>query len=100
MTPFEFPRSLKPFLDAQGRLKQWPVRQRFQRVALEYLAGKFQHGITYTEGEVNEELMLWHTFRDWALLRRLLYDWGYFDRDADGSRYWLANNPAGRDQSR
>lgn len=86
----DVPPFLLRFLDDKGRLKQMPARQRFQREAIAYLAGKFHPGITYSEGEVNELLMLWHTFRDWALLRRLLYDWGYLDRDPDGSRYWLS----------
>ena len=34
--------------------------------------------------------MLWHTFRDWARLRRMLYDLGYLDRDMAGSAYTLA----------
>ncbi len=37
---------------------------------------------------MNELLLGWHTFGDWALLRRMLFDWGHLDRESDGSRYW------------
>ena len=85
--------SLAPFMDAKGRFTAWPVKQRLQRQAIAYIATKFQPGIIYSEGEVNELLMLWHTFRDWARLRRMLYDLGYVDRDAAGSAYTLASSP-------
>lgn len=86
----EVPAALLPFMDAKGRFKAWPTRQRLQREAAAYLATKFQPGLRYSEGEVNELLMLWHTFRDWARLRRLLYDLEYLDRDPAGTAYWLA----------
>ena len=86
----DLPPALVPFMDAKGRFTAWPVKQRLQHQAIAYIATKFQPGITYTEGEVNELLMLWHTFQDWARLRRMLYDLGYLDRDMAGSAYTLA----------
>jgi hypothetical protein len=58
---------------------------------LEYLIEKFDDGVHYTEIEVNQVLKQWHTFDDWALLRRELFDRGYFERDLDGTRYWRTN---------
>jgi hypothetical protein len=84
-----FPRELRPFIDDEGRLIQWPVRQKVQRMALAYLAERFQPGREYSEREVNEILLDWHTFGDWALLRRWLCDWGHMDRERDGTRYRL-----------
>ncbi len=83
------PRELRPFVDDDGRIKQWPVRQKVQRMAIAYLAARFEPGRDYHEREVNELLLRWHTFGDWALLRRLLFDWRFLDRESDGSRYWL-----------
>jgi hypothetical protein len=83
------PRELRPFVDDQGRLVQWPVRQRVQRMAATYLAARFEPGREYSEREVNELLSAWHTFGDWALLRRLLCDWRYVRRESDGTRYRL-----------
>lgn len=84
------PRELRPFVDGQGRLTQWPAKQKVQRMAVAYLADRFARERDYTEREVNELLLDWHTFRDWALLRRMLCDWGHMTRDRDGTRYRLS----------
>jgi hypothetical protein len=83
------PRELRPFVDDGGRMTQWPVRRKVQLMAIAYLATKFEPGREYLEREVNEVLVEWHTFGDWALLRRLLFDWRYMDRERDGTRYRL-----------
>ena len=87
------PRELRPFVDDEGRLTQWPARQKIQRQAIDCLASRFEQGREYHEREVNELINGWHTFGDWALLRRLLFDWGYMDREADGTRYRLRPRP-------
>ncbi len=90
-----FPRELRPFVDDEGRLVQWPVRQKVQRMAAAYLATRFEPNREYSEREVNDHLLVWHTFRDWALLRRVLCDWRFMERERDGSRYRL--RPAASD---
>lgn len=83
---------LQNYLDVQGRLKEWPSKRnkgRFQQLALEYLAAKFEPGIYYNEKEVNDLLNQYHTFGDPALLRRELYERCLVDRVRDGSAYWL-----------
>ena len=92
----EVPRELRPFVDADGRLIQWPARLKLKRLAVEMLVPKFEPAREYSEKEVNELLNRWHTFNDWALLRRLLCDWGYLERERDGSRYRLRPGAAGR----
>jgi hypothetical protein len=72
----ELPRQLRPFV--------------------EVLARRFEPGRDYTETEVNLLLMGGHTFSDWALLRRMLYDWRFLDRESDCSRYWLNAQAAER----
>lgn len=81
---------LLPFLDAAGRLKQYPAKRAKQLLALEYLASKFERGRNYSEAEVNELLRTWHSFGDWALLRRDLYDADFLNRDKWGKAYSLA----------
>ncbi len=85
----DLPRPLRPFIDDTGRIRQWPTRQKTQRMAAALLARRFEPGREYTETEVNLLLMDGHTFADWALLRRVLCDWRFLDRESDGSRYWL-----------
>ncbi len=87
------PWEMRPFVNDDGRLTRWPVRRKVQLMAIAYLATKFETGREYREREVNEVLVEWHTFGDWALLRRLLVDWCYMDRESDGTRYRLRPPP-------
>lgn len=82
--------NLKTFLDSQGRLTGFPAKRKRKIFALFYLAEKFQPDTVYTEQQVNELLLGWHTFADPATLRRELYDYGFLDRSADGREYRLA----------
>ena len=90
MLPREnLPRRLRPFVDVDGRISQWPSRVKVQRMAVAFLARRFEPGRDYTETEVNMLLMDGHTFADWALLRRLLCSWRFLGRESDCSRYWV-----------
>ena len=82
---------LRGFLDAEGRVTQFPARRKKQLAVLQYLAGKFAPGRVYTEQEVNEVLLAWHTFRDPATLRRELYDFHFLNRTPDGRTDELAD---------
>lgn len=79
------------FLDADGQVRQWPTKHTDKELVLEYLATKFEVGKSYSEREVNDVLKAWHTFQDWPLLRRELYDRGYLNRNPDGSNYHRVN---------
>lgn len=83
------PPPLRPFIDADGRLARWPAKLKIQLLALEHLAAHFEPAHEYSEKEVNALLQTLHTFGDWALLRRALFDHRFLDREADGSRYRL-----------
>jgi chloramphenicol O-acetyltransferase type A len=78
------------FLDTDGRVRQWPKRLSDKQLVLKYLATKFEKGRSYHEREVNEVLKQWHTFSDWPLLRRELYEQKLLDRNRDGTDYRLA----------
>ena len=80
---------LKNFLDENLRLRAFPAKRKMKIYALLYLAQKFEAGKTYSEKEVNEILLLWHTFSDPATLRREMYDYRFFDRSRDGREYRL-----------
>lgn len=82
---------LRGFLDAEGQVTQFPARRKKQLAVLQYLAGKFAPGRVYTEREVNEVLLAWHTFRNPATLRRELYDFHFLNRTPDGRTYELAD---------
>lgn len=83
--------ALRNFLDAEGRLKAFPAKRKMKRYALTFLSQKFEAGRAYSEQEVNELLLRWHTFADPATLRRELYDYRFLDRSLDGRLYRLAD---------
>jgi len=93
--PADYPRDLRRFLDARGRATAWPTKRRDQLLLLEYMAAQFEPGRDYTEKQVNAVLIehMHPTFDDYAILRRELYNYGYLDRERDGSRYWRAERP-------
>jgi len=93
MTPMTAPR-IRPFLDDAGRIRQWPVKRGKQLALLGWLATTFERDRRYTEKEVNAHLNAYHTFGDWALLRRELCDLRLLAREADGSAYWRVDPPA------
>jgi hypothetical protein len=55
---------------------------------LEGAVRRFEPGVEYSEADVNNILM--QLFEDHVFARRLLIEWGFLDRVADGSKYWLA----------
>ncbi|MCL2003793.1 MAG: DUF2087 domain-containing protein [Oscillospiraceae bacterium] len=77
------------FIDAEGRLKAYPSKRKRQIFSLYYLASKFEPGKRYTEKQINQILQDWHTFGDWAMLRRDLYEGRFLNREKDCSFYWL-----------
>lgn len=79
--------SISNFLDAEGRVTQWPAKHFNKQLVLEYLVMKFSMGKFYTEQEVNAILKKWHTFGDWAILRRSLVDYKFMERKIDGTEY-------------
>ncbi len=87
----DLPDLLKNFLDGEGKLIRYPSKRRMKWLALCYLAEKFRPDTDYSEKEVNEILKTWNTFSDHVLLRRELYEFGFLDRERDGSCYRLAN---------
>ena len=81
---------IRHFLDAQGKLTLFPAKRKKKILCLFYLAQKFDPQKQYTEREVNDLLLCWHTFGDPATLRRELYDYRFLDRSTDGRSYCLS----------
>lgn len=75
------------FLSENGLVNQWPKKHTDKHLVLVYLADKFEVGRSYDEQEINDILKQWHTFSDWPLLRRELFEQGFLDRDLSGSDY-------------
>jgi hypothetical protein len=71
-----------------GRLVAIPARRGKRLPVLDQLAQQFEPGVTYTEGQVNDTLRVFHP--DVAALRRYLVDEGFMARTPAGSEYWRA----------
>lgn len=81
-------KGLVRLLDGKGKVVRWPKKSAERRLVISYLATKFSVNFQYSEKEINEILNKYHTFGDWALLRRELYEQGYLGRTQNGSSYW------------
>ncbi|MEM7372072.1 MAG: DUF2087 domain-containing protein [Bacteroidota bacterium] len=83
--------SLSGYIDSAGKFDRLPGKKQKKKQALmlQFLAEKFEEGITYTEREVNDILNQHHSFKDPATLRRLMFGSGLINRTMDGKAYWL-----------
>ena len=81
---------LRNFLDDNGKLTAFPAKRKMKLYALLYLGQKIPADTDFTEREINDILLDWHTLADPATLRRELYDYGFLDRSRDGNVYRLA----------
>lgn len=80
---------LRNFLNPEGKLVSFPAKRKMKIYALLYLSEKFEAEREYTEQEINEVLLDFHTFADPATLRRELYEYHFLDRSRDGKVYRL-----------
>ncbi|MBZ9685147.1 DUF2087 domain-containing protein [Clostridium estertheticum] len=64
-----------------------PRAEKKKIIILQYLLQKFQQNKRYTEKEVNEIIKSMH--EDYAALRRYLIQYGFMDREDNGSAYWI-----------
>ena len=81
---------LRNFLDDNGKLTAFPAKRKMKLYALLYLSQKIPADTDFSEREINDILLDWHTFADHATLRRELYDYRFLDRSRDGKVYHLA----------
>ena len=77
---------LKNYLNADGTLKQIPLRGNKLLIILSFIVDAFSFDTNYTEKEVNTILRRFHV--DTASLRRYLVDEGLMARESDGTKYW------------
>jgi hypothetical protein len=75
---------LKTFF-RDGRLLALPARAKKKLIVLDQFCRLFGRGRTYTEKEVNEKIL--SVYDDYVTVRRYLVDYGYFEREKDGSEY-------------
>ncbi|MED3572573.1 DUF2087 domain-containing protein [Cytobacillus praedii] len=69
------------------QLKSFPPKEKQRLVVLRAITNRFKSEKIYGEKEVNQ--LLNDAYHDYVLLRRYLIEYGFLDRKADGSEYWL-----------
>ncbi|MEJ6784258.1 DUF2087 domain-containing protein [Aminobacter sp. Piv2-1] len=78
---------MSALITEDGVVARWPAKAADKVLVLDFLAAKFEAGRDYAEREVNDMLKRHHSFGDWALLRRELFESGRFSRDLRGGVY-------------
>lgn len=78
----------------EGTLADVPRREKRKIAVLRHIASKFESGVRYSEKDVNERLKRIYE-KDFVTLRRYLVEYGYLEREDDGSAYWLKQNNGG-----
>lgn len=78
---------MSALITEDGVVTRWPAKAADKVLVLDLLAAKFESGRDYSEREVNDILKRHHSFGDWALLRRELFESGRFSRDVRGGTY-------------
>ncbi|MFF2885402.1 DUF2087 domain-containing protein [Paenibacillus sp. NPDC057967] len=93
ITEEEYDKILQQYLPEgpEGPLASIPGKEKRKVALLRHMASFFKLGERYTEDEVNVRLM---GFSDdhYVSLRRYLVEYGYLDREDDGSAYWIPIN--------
>jgi predicted transcriptional regulator len=79
---------LTTYLDAEGRIKAFPVQRKKELAILRHVAKVFESGRRYSEKEVNATLRRFND--DTARLRRYLVEFGFLERQGGGGDYWVA----------
>ncbi|WP_027416293.1 DUF2087 domain-containing protein [Aneurinibacillus terranovensis] len=70
-----------------GPLAEFPKKEKRKVAILKHIIKRFDYQKTYTEKEVNK--ILREVYDDYVTLRRYLIEYGFMDRKADGSSYWV-----------
>lgn len=80
---------IKPYIK-DGKLTTIPRKQKNKMIVLEYISHFFSEGIEYSEKEVNQIIKKFYS--DFAIIRRYLVDFGFLDRNREGSIYIKKEN--------
>lgn len=81
---------LRKYLDSVDRITHFSGKKQKKKVMLmlQYLASIIEFYRNYSEREVNDLHNQFHTFKDLAIIRRLLFVRRYLSRTKGGRSYW------------
>jgi len=72
---------------SEGRMSAFPKKEKLKIVVLKHMMNRFESRRRYTEKEVNDILKT--AADDYVTVRRYLVEYGFLDREEDGSAYWV-----------
>lgn len=72
---------------SDGLLTKFPSKEKQRLIVLREIFQQLKVDHVYDEKELNHELKGY--FEDYVLIRRYLIEYGFLDRKADGSQYWV-----------
>lgn len=78
---------IKTYIDENGALISYPVKEKKKIIVLKEIAKNFSMGKIYSEKEINR--ILKRIYEDNATIRRALIEYGFIERTDDCSRYWV-----------
>ncbi|HLU21686.1 DUF2087 domain-containing protein [Lederbergia graminis] len=70
-----------------GKLDTFPSKEKRKLIVLQNIIQHFKVTKIYTEKEVNE--ILKQIYDDFVTIRRYLIEYGFMERNKDGSEYWV-----------
>lgn len=70
-----------------GPICEFPSREKRKIIILRQIMKRFEAGKGYSEHEIN--LVLMKIWDDYVTIRRYLIEYGFMERTADGSQYWV-----------
>ncbi|WP_052131560.1 DUF2087 domain-containing protein [Planococcus sp. CAU13] len=71
----------------EGPSETIPSKEKKKLIILQHIVTKFEAGRSYSEKEVNA--ILKNVNADFVSLRRHLIEYGFMDRNNEGSSYWV-----------
>ncbi len=78
----------------KGPIKTFAVREKHKLAILREIVKRFESSRIYSEKEINEILKT--AYEDFVTLRRYMIEYGFLERKADGSEYWLKEADTGK----
>lgn len=77
----------KYFEEDDNRLKTFLMKEKDRLVVLDEIVKHFELGEEYSEKEIDN--ILKGIYEDHTAVRRALIDYGFLERETDGSKYWV-----------
>lgn len=81
ITDSEREKTIKAYISEDGKIKQFPSKEKKKIILLREIMNKFARGKEYSEQDVNFILM--DIYEDYATIRRALIEYGFLERSLD-----------------